>query len=371
MRDDPLVQELQSVTERSGPFVSLYLNSEAERELGPQEMHARWRNFRDKAGSNAIPEKALLLLDDVVEGSHRKGNGLVAITSGEELVFRRFLKSPVSDSIRTGAVPHLTPLFDHYQHHPSYAIVLIDRAGAEIHVVNEVEDDDVVEVEGDHDELRKVNPGGWSQRRFQNRAEDSWERNVEEVVKQLGRVIQQEGLALAIVMGDVRAKAFLGENAHPDIKAIIHELDVAPPTNDRLDEVREEVQAAVAALVGPRIEETVEKFLEERGQRDLAADGIEQTIEALRMSQVETLLITSQEIEQEGFVLQGDLTQGSLARDSLQGLGDNRIESANADDVLVRMALGTGAAICVIPELGPERGPTAGVGAILRFKTEN
>lgn len=174
--------------------MSLYLNTEAERELGPQEMEGRWRNLRDEVDGGTVPDKALLLLDDVVDGSHRKGDGLIAITSGEEISFRRFLGSPVPDSISMGALPHLLPLFDHRQGHPSYGIVLIDRAGAEIHVVDDMRDEEVIEVEGDHDELRKVQPGGWSQRRFQNRADDSWERNAEKVAHRLARIIQAEGL---------------------------------------------------------------------------------------------------------------------------------------------------------------------------------
>ena len=369
MNDDALVRELQSVTQRPGPHVSLYLNTEAERELGPQEMESRWRNLRDQVDGGTVPDKALLLLDDVVDGAHRKGDGLVAIASGEEISFRRFLGSPVPDSISMGALPHLLPLFDHRQGHPTYGIVLIDRTGAEIHVVDDMSDEEVIEVEGDHDELRKVGPGGWSQRRFQNRADDSWERNAEKVADRLARIVQAEGLDLVVVMGDVRAKALLLENAAPDIQPILHDLDTAPPTTDQLDVVRAEVEAAVAALVGRTVDATIERFLEERGQDDLAADGIEATFAALRMSQVETLLVTAEGVDDDAWFVTSDPTQGATQRSALEDLGPGNIGSAPTDDVLVRMALGTGAAIRIIPPLSWDRGPKHGVGAILRYRT--
>jgi peptide subunit release factor 1 (eRF1) len=369
VRGDRLIRDLQSLGESSGPFVSLCLNTEAERELGPQELQTRWRGLRDQLADDSVPDKALSLLDDVVDGSHLKGDGLVAITSGEELAFRRFLSSPLPDSIRSGALPHLLPLLDHGQEHPSYAVVLIDRTGAEIHVIHEMGDDETFEIEGEDDELRKVGPGGWSQRRFQNRAEDSWERNAEQVATELDRIVRSEGLDLVLTMGDVRAKAFLKDNAGQELAAVLHEVDTAPPTSDRLEEVRGEIEAAVAELTANRIEGTLERFAEERGQNDLVADGMEATFAALRMSQVDTLLI-SREIEGQAWFHRGDPMQGAIDKTVLDELGLDDIQDAAAEDVLVTFALATGASVSVIPDLGPESGPREGVGALLRFRTE-
>jgi hypothetical protein len=369
VKDDSLIERLQTLQQAPGPFVSLYMNTEADRELGPQELAGRWRGLRETAASQDVPDKALLLLDDVVEGSHLKGNGLIAFTAADELFFRRFVDAPLPDTVQAGRLPHLLPLFDWRQHHPSYAVVLIDRTQAQIHVVGGLREEQTVEVEGDHDVIRKVQAGGWSHRRFQNRAEDSWERNAEEVAERLGRIIRDEGLQLAVVMGDVRAIALLKENAAPDIAPRLHDLETAPPTEDRLEEVRNEIEAAVAALTGRLVEETLAKFLEERGQEDLAAEGAVATMAALRMSQVETLLISTAGEQRDGWFSRSDLTQGALNRKALGEIGIEDVEQARLDDVLIRVALGTGAAVCVIPELSKEHGPSEGIGAILRFTT--
>jgi peptide subunit release factor 1 (eRF1) len=369
MKRDVIIERLQRLQEAPAPFLSLTLETRADSELGPQKIATRWRDLRREA-SDQIPEKALLLLDDVVGGAHRDGRGLVAVTSGEEILYRRHLPDEIGDGIRIGSLPHLLPFFDWIQHHPAYAVVIADRTGGEIHVVGSWGDEETVEVEGDHDEIRKVNAGGWSQRRFQNRAEDSWEQNAEEVAERLTQIMRAEALKLAVVLGDVRARAFLREHAPSDIAPLLFELDVDPNYRDDLENVRGEIEAAVAGLIARRIDQTLERFQEERGQEDLAADGLEPTMAALRMAQVETLLLRSSGLEEPAWFSPSDMTQGATRRGTLEETGINDVAQASTDEVLVRLALGTGAAVCVIPQLGEEHGPTGGVGAILRYRSD-
>ncbi|MGH2755001.1 MAG: Vms1/Ankzf1 family peptidyl-tRNA hydrolase [Actinomycetota bacterium] len=370
MNVDLLTQRLQSLEELSGPFVSLYLDTSADSELAPHKIELRWRELRGQSPADDIPEKSWLFLDDVVAGAHRAGRGLVAITSGEELAFRQSLYTPIRDEVRVGSLPHLLPFFDWVQDRPTYAVVVVDRTGGEIHVVGGLDDDATVEITGDHDEIRKVQPGGWSQRRFQNRAEDSWERNAEEVAARLTKMMREEALPLAVALGDVRARSFLRENCPPDIQRLLFELDVDSNHRDDLEDNKEDIEAAVAGIAGQKIEDTLERFLEERGQADLAAEGLEATFAALRMGQVESLLIRRTGLEPAAWYSRSDMSQGATDRGTLDDIGINDVASARADEVLVRLALGTGAAICAIPELSGDKGPAEGVGAILRFKTD-
>ena len=369
MNDGGMSQRLQSLQQAEGPFASLYLETRADSELGPQKIETRWRDLRKERPTDEVPEKALLLLDDVIAGAHRRGRGLIAIAAGEELAFRLNLPDDIRDEFRMGALPHLLPIFDWLQNHPPYAVVSIDRTGGEIHVVGTLGDDETIEVEGEHDEIRKVNAGGWSHRRYQNRAEDSWEQNAEDVAEALAKLMRTEGLKLAIVLGDVRARAFLRENSPPDIEPLLFDLHVDPHYRDGVEHARDDIEAAVASLKAERLAAVLEKFSEERGQEDLASDGIEATFAALRMSGVETLLVKSPGLEDPAWFSRSDMSQGAERREVLEEMGLSDIEEAATDEVLVRLALGTGAAVCVIPELSEDKGPKDGVGAILRFKT--
>ena len=370
MNDENLIERLQALQSDSQPCVSLYLNTQSEREQGPGELNLRWRAFREEVAAQ-VPEKALLLLDDVVDGSHRKGHGLMAFTAGEELKLRLFLNHPVPDCVAGGPLPHLLPLFDWKQDHPTYAVVVADRQGADIHVVDGFRGDEVTQVEGGHDELRKVSPGGWSQRRYQNRAEDSWERNAEQVAKAVDKIAQEDKVELILVTGDVRAVAYLKDNVAPAVAPKIHELDASPPTDDDLEQIRGDVERNVSALTGRATERALGKFLEERGQSDLACDGLADTISALRMAQVDTLFVAPDGPSEDVWFSLSEQTQAAVDRSALTEIGLDDVHQGPAVDVLVRQAIATGAAIRVIPKLGEEHGPRDGVGATLRYRADS
>ncbi len=369
MNDSTLIGRLQALQADAAPCISLYLNTQSERELGPEELSLRWRSLREQV-AGAAPDKALALLDDAVDGSHRRGAGLVAFTVGEEMKLRLHLEHPVADYVLAAPLPHLVPLYEWRQDHPTYALVVVDRRSADIHVVGGLREDEIIEVEGGHDELRKVKPGGWSQRRFQQRAEDSWERNAEVIARGLDRIARDEALDLILVTGDVRAVSYLREKVSSDIAPRIHPLDSAPPTDQDLEEIRGEVEQRVAALAAGTTERILERFQEERGQGDLAADGLDATLAALRMTQVDTLLVVPDADPGIAWFSRAELTQGATDRSTLEEIGLQDLEEAPAVDVLTRLAICSGAAVRVIPHLDEEQGPAGGMGALLRFRTD-
>jgi hypothetical protein len=334
MTRDALIDRLSTLQEGSGPFVSLYLETRGDYEQAPQQIQTRWRDFRRERASDGVPEKALLLLDDLVEGAHREGRGLFALTDGEELSFVRHLPQEISDGVSVGPLPSLLPFLEWVQEHPAYAIVNVDRTGGEIHVVG-VWGETTIEVEGEHDEIRKVNPGGWSQRRFQNRAEDSWEQNAEAVAEQLTKIMRAEGLTLGVLLGDVRARSFLKEHVPSEIAGSLLELDVDPHHGDDFQNVRGEIEAAVARLVADKIETELARFREERGQSDLASDGVAATFAALRIGKVETLLVRPG-LEGSAWFSRSNLSQGDFQKTTLTEIGIEDVSEGPLDDVKVR-----------------------------------
>jgi peptide subunit release factor 1 (eRF1) len=357
--------DVRTLLERSGPFVSVYLNTEGAREDAAEELELRWRGMRDKALEEGASETALAAIDGIASGAHRKGDGLAVFAAGDEIILRRFLSRPVADSISVGATARVLRLLEWQQDNPRYAVVLSDRRGAEIHVISGHETETTAEVEGSDDwPIQKVAPGGWSQRRFQNRAENSWEANAKTVVDELAKIASAEDLDFVVIAGDVRAIQFIKEHLPQEIAATTFELATEP---HQLDDIREELDKTAAAWVGQSVEETLAKFQEERGQNDLAVEGKEATFEALRKAQVDKLLISPGRVDEVAYFSRSDLTQASLDRKQLAELNMTDIEEADAADVLVRAAIGTGARVIAIPELGKQHGPREGVGALLRY----
>lgn len=350
--------------ERPGPFVSLYLNTEAASEAGAAEVELRWRALRDQASHEGAEEDSLEALDGVVSGAHTRGQGLAAFTSGATLELRRHLGAPIDDHAAVGSLPHLVPLLDWEQDHPRFAVVLADRAGAEIHVVGGDRSDQAVSVDGEDDPIRKVQPGGWSQRRYQTRAENTWEANAKRVADELATIVHSERIDFVIVAGDVRAVQFLSEHLVPEVESIAFEIDTEP---DSLDEIKEELETAAAAYTAQTTRALLEKFQEERGQQDLAVEGAAATFEALRMAQVDTLLVSLGASESSAWFAGSDLTQAAPSKSSLTDIGLEDVHEGSLVDVLVRCALGTGARIRILPALSEDQLPSEGVGGILRY----
>ncbi len=103
-------------------------------------------------------------------------------------------------------LPRLAPVIRWHQATPPALLVAIDRTGADLvsggrarqPVLESVTDDE-------HPYIRKIQPGGWSQRRYQQRAENSWRAVAGEVADRVTGHVEANGARLVVVAGDVRA----------------------------------------------------------------------------------------------------------------------------------------------------------------------
>lgn len=357
--------DLRPLFEQEGPYISLYLNTEGASEGAPEELSLRWRAMREEVLEKGASEPAVAALDDIVSGAHRKGDGLVAFTAGDKVALRRYLSRRVADSATFAETPRILRLLEWQQDNPRYAVVVSDRQGAEIHVITGHQVEDTTEVQGDDERpIMKVQPGGWSQQRFQNRAENTWEANAKSTVEELAKIVAAEDIDFVVIAGDVRSIQFIKEHLPQEIDATSFELATEP---HQLEDIQEELDKVAASWVGQSVESTLEKFQEERGQNDLAVEGVAATFEALRKAQVDQLLISPGRVDDTAYFSKSDQTQASVDRSTLEELGFEDIEAADAADVLVRATFGTGARVLVVPDIGDEHGPREGVGALLRY----
>ncbi|HEX7097302.1 MAG TPA: hypothetical protein VF183_15555, partial [Acidimicrobiales bacterium] len=126
-----------------------------------------------------------------------------------------------------------------------------------------------------------------------------------------------------------------------------------------------EIASALDRAVEHDTRTLVAKFAEEQGQQDRAASGVADTLHALRSAQVEVLLLVEDfDRERRAWFGPDAPEQVALRADQLRALGVDDPREAPLVDVLVRAALGTGAAIRLVP---PASSPADGVGVILRW----
>jgi peptide subunit release factor 1 (eRF1) len=363
MNELSFIKALQNISLADGPFLSLYLNTEAREETGAEQIQLRWRALREQIDGMA-PER-IEQIDQIVGRAHLHGDGLAVIATERDLLLRRYLRRAIPDSISYGPLPNLLPLIEWGQDNPRHIVMLMDRVGADVFVVNPDRDLEQETITGDKPDIGRTRRGGWSQPRFQRGATKAWRDNATLVAEELGKIREKEEIDIVLVAGDVEALRFLKENLPEDRSFLFSEIDGSRQVE--LDDLDEELDKTLAGFSGQAIESLLEKFAEERGQKDLATEGIDATLESLRMAQVDTLLIRAGGIE--GTAVFSQETASQAARDRSQLTGVDDVTEGPLTDVLVSGAIASGAKVVAVPDLSERHGPKEGVSAILRYST--
>ncbi len=272
MNELSFIKHLRAIFETPRPYTSVYLNTEARAEQGPEELLLRWRALREKAQAAGAKDEILTALDSIVDGAHRHGDGLVVLASRADVVFRRYLRSPVQDDLSFGPLPRLLPLIEWGQENPPHVVMLQDRVGADVYVVHPDRDVEHETVEGDKPDIGRTSRGGWAQPRFQRGATTAWRDNAALVAEELRKINAKDGVDLVLIAGDVEAIHHLKANLPEQPRYLFQEIDGSRQV--RLDELEEELNKTIAAFVEQSVDRLLEKFVEERGQADLAAEGV-------------------------------------------------------------------------------------------------
>jgi hypothetical protein len=351
-----------------GPFTSLYIDSSSASEDAAPQYDIRWKNIlRDleSAGVDGATREAI----SAARGDHGRGSTRVVVaTPGQVHLAISLPQPPAQEIITTGNLPVLTPLVDALGLQVPHVVVLTDRKGADVLAYTAgpapVETDSVT---NNRFPDRKVSGAGWATKRYSNDVEETWEQSARDVAGLVERVAKDVDARLVIASGDERALQLLGQHLPTDLVDRFVEVGGGGRHIDGSDGViAEEVLRVLGDMVTADTVELLEKFSEERGQDDRAADGLAATVAALRMGQVDTLILTDARTGDGELFFGPDPTHLALTAQELLDLGVEQPWSAIADEVLVRAALGTGAEVRFVTG-GVEQAPNEGVGAILRY----
>jgi hypothetical protein len=250
-----------------------------------------------------------------------------------------------------------------------YVVVVTDRTGADINPFRDPGHPlPAVRVDGPDDEIERNAPGGWSQPRYQRRAEDSWAHNAAAVAGEIGRVVRSLDARLVIVAGDVRAVQLLGkELAAPQYRDLVIEHLAGGRHPDGSEEHRaEHVAAILQGYLAHRSADRLSSFADHRGPSGLAVEGADPTLQALAECRVATLLVTGEEADhpQGWFAPPPD----ALALD-LADVAERHqpLRHGPLADIAVRAALLSGADVHVLaPVVGEQL--SNGIGAMCHYR---
>jgi hypothetical protein len=354
----------------TAPFASVAVDATRVDRAGGDDAVQRWEQQARHLRDLGAPDDVIASLGEAVTaptgagGEHTK----VAVAANGQVALDLVLPGrPVRDESLHGPVPHLMPVARSLSRAVPYAVVRVDRAGADIEVVGprgEVEAEQ--EVQGGHDVLHKVPGGGWSQRRYQERVEDSTARNAGQVARHLDGLVRRQRPELVLVMGEEQAVAELREQAGTELSDRLVVLDSGGRAAGTSQEAEQEaVASALAAHDQRRRAGLLDEFAEQRNRQQRAVESLEDVVDALRRGQVERLLLQDDPTSTLRLWVGEEPLQLGLTEQASRDAGARAPAEVRADAALLWALLGSDGDLTLV-EAG-EVELIGGIGALLRW----
>jgi Bacterial archaeo-eukaryotic release factor family 2 len=370
------LDSLSGLLAAPGPYATAYLDATRSKELGPQEVAARWRALRGSLASDGADEATLDAMEAAV-GGHADvpgQHGQLLVGSGGALHLDAVLPAPPRrESARWAPLPHLMPMIAQLGPVVPYVLAVVDRTGAEV-TVHGPQGSSSETVQGDTSEVHKVSVGGWAQLRYEHRSENLWQANARLVAESVDSGVKRVAAQVVVVAGDVRARTALvdalGEHARGLVVQLEHGTRAEGGDEEKL---RSAVEEAVARVAADQDQAVIGRFTEAQGRAAagvgdvLAAAGLSDTVGALRAAAVETLLIVDDPSSDALAWIGPEPVHLALTAEELTELGVREPVQDRLDAALVRAAAGTDASIATLAPGQLEL--THGLGATLRYPT--
>jgi Bacterial archaeo-eukaryotic release factor family 2 len=357
--------DLAEILAAEGPFLTVYLGTDPSSGT-PQRAETAWKSLRRDLEGEGAPQAALDAIEPLVGPAHQWGPTLAAVADASRLLHVEAGPETLPrDAGRWAPIPSVARIVEWRQKAPSHVVVLADRTGADLYAFRREAPDLHRRVKGAPDpHLHRGQPGGWSQRRFQQVAENLWEENAEQVAAEVTRLVGDVDARLVAAAGDVRAIGFLREHLPEEIDGLLTIIGGGRRPEASDNEIEREVSRVVEAAVDRETAVLIEALQRELAQEDRAVSGAAVTLQMLARAQVEVFLVAEDPDDERTAWFGPEPVHAATTERALRELGVEEPREARLVDVAVRAALGTGAAIRVIPA---ESGVDDGMGAILRW----
>ena len=363
--------DLMELYARPGPFATVYLDATRATENGAREVDRRWAELRSRLEDAGADTPTLDVLgaavaaDTGTPGRH----GLVLVAAEGQTCLQAVLHEARSRSSASWSpLPHLLPYLAQQVTDLAHLVVVADRTGADILAVGPGGAHEHTVTGGAQHPLHRTAADVWNERHFQHRVENAWEANADDVADAVSKQLANGPAKLVIIAGDVRARSMiadaLGEPPGVTVR-IVEEGGRADGSSD--DALRVAVHDAVLQQVWRDRREVLEHLQQNLGRHHYAAAGVQPVVEALRMAQVDTLVISDDPSSPLTAWVGPGPTDFGLDEQEAAALGVTDLRRDRLDAALVRAAIGTNARIVVTP--GGHGYLPEGIGALLRFDT--
>ncbi|MEV0325743.1 Vms1/Ankzf1 family peptidyl-tRNA hydrolase [Micromonospora echinospora] len=358
---------LRPLYEHPGPWCSVYLDASRDTQDARPALDLRWRDLAGRLAEQGADPDTVAALDRMVRGhAPLPGDyGLALFARRGRVALTEYLHAPpIRDLAAYGPLPHTMPLVAQRGEQVAWVRVLADRTGADAVAVSAGGVPRRAHVRGrESHQLRRVQPGGWSQSRYQRAATEAWHHNAGDAAAATVTLAERVGAEVVVLAGDVRATGVIAAQLPPRWQDRLIRTDAGKRAGGADPAAMEDVTVqAIAEVADRRIQETLDRF----GVQEDVGAGLDAVVGALQRNQVDTMLIVDDPSSTEELWIGSDPTEIATDPGQLTAMAVDDPQRVRADAALVRALVGTDAAVTV---LGPEEAPglTDGVGAVLRY----
>jgi hypothetical protein len=351
--------DLAELATGGGPSLSIWLPTDREHPDSESRLGARWRGVRDRLTAAGTAAEVLDEAERVLQELRTEADTAAVVTDGATTVAAA-VDGTDHEFARWDSLPALAPWVEWHQGSPPGVLAVVDRTGADLFATGS--DLPVAVVDGESGPvIHRSAPGGWSQRRFQQRAEESWRANGSLVADELAAASHDVGARVIVMAGDVRAVREVRDQLPSELVPLVR-LAAGGRGEGSTGHMEQDTRRWYQTAVAEDAVTLIRQFEDQLGAGGRAATGMAAVTERLRSAAVDTLLVHPAALTDRRLLLQRD--DRALVAEHAEHLLDGDHIDAEATDALIAAAWASAAQVRVVPRL-----PSLvdGVGATLRF----
>lgn len=310
MKLNNLVEKLAAFEPSGAPFISLYLNAEANNQ--GRDAYQTWlkNSFRDEAENYEEESEEAVFFAEATERINNfletqaddAANGIAVFASvGGDFFETIQLDVPFPENqLVVLDRPHIFPLVRMIDQNPKYCVLWADTNKADIYIFGgentiNLETDTQAKVESIQNEVtQRSKAGGWSQQRFQRRMENFHLQHAKETVEEVEKLMRDAKIEHLVLCGDEATIIPLLKEQFSKIidEKVVSTLNLNQYASE--EEIHEKTREAMNLENEERDKAQVERmYTAAKSSAGLGTMGVEKTLEALSNGQVEELLMSA------------------------------------------------------------------------------
>jgi len=332
---------------------TIYLPTVSDRTDAEERLVIRSKNATRALETQGASDALVAVVDTALAAvDHSDGTALLLVADEAGIQLQHSMVRPISHPLtHVGPCPLLMPMIAAVQPDRKHLAVLLDRTGADLYLRGSVGAPiETKTVEGDRDDIQKAHPGGWSNHRFPQAAEEAWEKNAKQVVEQM--LADYSDVEQIIAGGETRMVGFLDEHIPERLRPLVV---VEASRHADPDAFLDAADLALRDLAAGELAEEIRVMNDSIGI-DMGAAG-QDVLQALVSGRVDKLYVGNDSLEADRVTARFDFSQHQVVT-------SGGVE-APVTDGAIALAMATGAEVTVLPSTA--RGLVDGLAARYRY----